>query len=54
MFVAISYQVKGTWKNRGFWTLAPGESVHVATTDNSYIYPWARLKDWSLSWAGNC
>eukprot|EP00878_Enallax_costatus_P007935 GHUV01008301.1.p1 GENE.GHUV01008301.1~~GHUV01008301.1.p1 ORF type:complete len:549 (+),score=91.58 GHUV01008301.1:280-1926(+) len=44
ILAAISYAVRGEWRNLGFWDLAYGQYSPVALTDNRVFVAWAKGK----------
>lgn len=54
IYVAFHWRMlDGTWNDRGFWELAPGETAYIADTTNTIYYFWATSKDRQLTWKGD-
>jgi hypothetical protein len=56
--VAVSYKANGQWRDVGYWTLPPQESVPVALTNNRYFVYYAESTVASATgtykhWAGD-
>lgn len=52
--VAVSWMdLDKVWTEKGFWTIAPGETIYLGNTRNSNYYIWAQSLDGVFSWTGD-